>query len=76
MTTVNVVLDSVEKVKGFVNMVASIEGDIDLGSGRFVVDAKSIMGIFSLDLSKPLKVSIYDDAAAVRLIPLLTTYIV
>jgi phosphotransferase system HPr-like phosphotransfer protein len=76
MTTVSVVLDSVDKVKGFVNTVAPLEGDVDLGSDRYVVDAKSIMGIFSLDLSKPLKVSIHDEATAVRLIPLLAAYIV
>ena len=76
MTTVNVVLDTVEKVKGFVNMVTPLEGDIDLGSDRYVVDAKSIMGIFSLDLSKPLKVTIHDAASAERLVPQLKSYII
>ncbi|MCL2048822.1 MAG: HPr family phosphocarrier protein [Defluviitaleaceae bacterium] len=76
MTTVNVVLDTVEKVKGFVNTVAPLEGDVDLGSERYVVDAKSIMGIFSLDLSKPLRVTIHDETTAVRLLPLLAAYIV
>ncbi len=50
----NVNLNSVEKVKEFVADVSRFEEDIDLVSGRFIVDAKSIMGIFSLDLSKPL----------------------
>ncbi|MCL2356340.1 MAG: HPr family phosphocarrier protein [Defluviitaleaceae bacterium] len=76
MTTAQVLLDTVEKVKGFVNVVGPLEGDIDLGSDRYVVDAKSIMGIFSLDLTKPLKVTIHDEAAAERLMPLLKAYIV
>jgi phosphotransferase system HPr-like phosphotransfer protein len=76
MTTVTISLDTVEKVKGFVNTVAPLEGDIDLGSDRYVVDAKSIMGIFSLDLSKPLKVSIHSAATAERLLPLLEPYTV
>jgi phosphocarrier protein HPr len=51
-----VTLNSVEKVSAFVNLVSKVEDDIDLVSGRYVVDAKSILGIFSLDLSKPIKV--------------------
>jgi len=76
MQTVNILLDTVEKVKGFVNTVAPMEGDIDLVSDRYIVDAKSIMGIFSLDLSKPLKVSIHAEATAERLMPLIQDYIV
>ena len=76
MATVNVVLDTVEKVKGFVNMVSPLEGDIDLASERYVVDAKSIMGIFSLDLTKPLKVTIHDENTAERLVPQLKAYTV
>lgn len=76
MKTVNVFLDTVEKVKGFVNTVAPLEGDIDLSSDRYVVDAKSIMGIFSLDLSNPLLLTIHDDATAERVIPKLQAYIV
>jgi phosphotransferase system HPr-like phosphotransfer protein len=75
MKEINVLLDTVEKVKGFVNTVAPLEGDIDLGSDRYVVDAKSIMGIFSLDLSKPLKVTIHNAQPAERLMPLLVNYI-
>lgn len=76
MKTFNVLLDTVDKVKGFVNTVAPLEGDIDLGSDRYVVDAKSIMGIFSLDLAKPLKLAIHNPATAERLEPLLKAYIV
>jgi phosphotransferase system HPr-like phosphotransfer protein len=76
MQTITILLDTVEKVKGFVNTVAPMEGDIDLVSDRYVVDAKSIMGIFSLDLSKPLKVTIHDATTAERLVPQLKAYIV
>lgn len=51
-------LNSIEKVKRFVNDMVKIEGDTFLSSGRYVIDAKSIMGIFSLDLSKPLNLKI------------------
>ncbi|MCL2217300.1 MAG: HPr family phosphocarrier protein [Defluviitaleaceae bacterium] len=76
MQKVNVLLDTVDKVKVFVNTVGPLEGDIDLVSERYVVDAKSIMGIFSLDLSKPLELKIHSDATAERLIPLVKPYIV
>ncbi len=55
MKSINIKLDSIEKVKKFVHIVASIESDLDLVSSRYTIDAKSIMGIFSLDLSKELK---------------------
>jgi len=61
MKTVEVILGSINDVKDFVNSVSKYSFDIDLTSGRYVVDAKSIMGIFSLDLSKPIKVEIHSD---------------
>lgn len=65
MKTFNIMLDSINSVKNFVNIVNKYDFEVDLTSGRYVVDAKSIMGIFSLDLSKPIKVDIYgDDPAA------------
>ncbi|SEW41776.1 HPr family phosphocarrier protein [[Clostridium] fimetarium] len=48
-------LNSVDKVKRFVIIMSEIEDNIDLVSGRYIVDAKSLLGIFSLDLSKPIK---------------------
>ncbi len=45
-------LNSIERVKGFVTAIVGFDGYFDLVSGRYVVDAKSIMGIFSMDLSK------------------------
>ena len=76
MQTVNVLLDTVEKVKGFVTAVAPVDGDIDIVSDRYVIDAKSIMGIFSLDLSKILELKIHDSATAERVIPLIKPYVV
>jgi phosphotransferase system HPr-like phosphotransfer protein len=54
-------LKSINDVKDFVNIANSYDFDIDMTSGRYVVDAKSIMGIFSLDLSKPIKVEVHSD---------------
>ena len=64
MTTVNICLDSIDKVKAFVNEITKFDSDFDLISGRYVIDAKSIMGIFSLDLSKPIELSIHSDDVA------------
>jgi phosphocarrier protein HPr len=61
MKTFNIILKSINDVKDFVNFVNKYDFDVDLTSGRYVVDAKSIMGIFSLDLSKPIKVDVHTD---------------
>lgn len=63
MKTFNIMLNSINDVKNFVNTVNKYDFDVDLTSGRYVVDAKSIMGIFSLDLSKPIKVEVFSDEA-------------
>ncbi len=63
MKTFNIMLSSINDVKNFVNIVNKYNFDVDLTSGRYVVDAKSIMGIFSLDLSKPIKVEVHADDA-------------
>lgn len=57
-------LSSINDVKDFVNTVSRYDFDVDLISGRYIVDAKSIMGIFSLDLSKPIKVQVHADDAS------------
>ena len=64
MKTVKISLNSIDKVKSFVNDITKFDYDFDLVSGRYVIDAKSIMGIFSLDLSKPIDLNIHaeDDA--------------
>lgn len=61
MKTFNIMLNSINDVKNFVNIVNKYDFDVDLTSGRYVVDAKSIMGIFSLDLSKPIRVDAHID---------------
>ena len=61
MKTCNILLSSINDVKNFVNLVSRFDYEIDLASGRYVVDAKSIMGIFSLALSKPISVEIHAD---------------
>ena len=61
MKTFNLLINSINDVKDFVNSVSKYDFDVDLISGRYVVDAKSIMGIFSLDLSKPIKVEVHSD---------------
>ena len=63
MTKTTVSLQQINDVKEFVNTVMKYEFDIDLVSGRYAVDAKSIMGIFSLDLSKPIELNIHTDDA-------------
>ncbi|MDP4133321.1 MAG: HPr family phosphocarrier protein [Bacillota bacterium] len=59
MKTFNIMLNSIVDVKDFVNIVNKYSCEIDLTSSRYIVDAKSIMGIFSLDLSKPIKVDVH-----------------
>lgn len=61
MKTVTIMLSSIDDVKNFVNLVSKCDFDVDLVSGRYVVDAKSIMGIFSLDLSKPIAVEVHGE---------------
>lgn len=64
MKKVMISLNSIDKVKSFVNTISKFDSDFDLISGRYVIDAKSIMGIFSLDLSQPIELTIHseDDA--------------
>jgi len=57
-----IVLDSIDKVKAFVAKIAMFPCDVDLISGRYTIDAKSIMGIFSLDLAKPIKLVVNDPS--------------
>lgn len=61
MTSIKVNLDSVNKVKEFVEITGKFPEDLDLAQGKYVIDAKSLMGIFSLDLSKPLDLTINSD---------------
>ena len=63
MKKMKISLSSIEDVKEFVALTNSYSFDSDLVSGRYAVDAKSIMGIFSLDLAKPLEFVVHDDGA-------------
>ena len=76
MKTVKICLNSIEKVKSFVNDITKFDVDFDLVSGRYVIDAKSIMGIFSLDLSKPIDLSIHADEELDSILNVLEPYIV
>lgn len=61
MVKMTVSLNAINDVKEFVNKMTKYDFDIDLVSGRYAIDAKSIMGIFSLDLSKPIRVDIHSE---------------
>jgi len=61
MKTVFVNLNSVDKVKQFESDICKLDGDFDLVSGKYIVDAKSMMGIFSLDLSKPVQLNVHQE---------------
>lgn len=61
MRELNIMLGTINDVKEFVNTVSQYDFDIDLSSGKYVVNAKSIMGIFSLDLTKKIKLTAHTD---------------
>ena len=76
MKTVQISLNSIDKVKAFVNDITRFDCDFDLVSGRYVIDAKSIMGIFSLDLSKPIDLNIHEQLNIDSVLDALKPYIV
>ena len=76
MKTVMISLNSIDKVKSFVNDISRFDYDFDLVSGRYVIDAKAIMGIFSLDLSKPIELNIHAADNADAVVEALKPYIV
>ena len=76
MTTVKVSLNSIDKVKSFVNDISGFKADFDLVAGRYVIDAKSIMGIFSLDISKPFQLNIYADKDVDQILESIKPYVV
>ena len=76
MKAVKISLNSIDKVKSFVNDLTKFDTDFDLVSGRYVIDAKSIMGIFSLDLSKPIDLHIHSEDDAEDILTVLAPYIV
>ena len=76
MKSVTILLDTIDKVRKFVNQISQYEGEFDIISDRYIIDAKSIMGIFSLDLSKPLKLSIHSEAVVDKVMEDLKDFIV
>lgn len=77
MKTVRISLNSIDKVKSFVNDLTKFDVDFDLVSGRYVIDAKSIMGIFSLDLSKPIDLNIHAESGNIdEILEILSPYII
>ncbi|MBE5968538.1 MAG: HPr family phosphocarrier protein [Lachnospiraceae bacterium] len=76
MKAVKISLNSIDKVKAFVNDVTKFDSDFDLVSGRYVIDAKSIMGIFSLDLSKVIDLNIHSEENLDQILTTLKPYIV
>ena len=76
MRTCNIMLNTINDVKAFVNTVSKYDFDVDLISGRYAIDAKSIMGIFSLDLSRPIDLNIHAEGDAEEILTVLAPYIV
>ena len=76
MKTVKISLNSIDKVKSFVNDITKFDYDFDLVSGRYVIDAKSIMGSFSLDLSKPIDLNIHAEDDATDVMEVIKNYLV
>lgn len=76
MKTVKISLNSIDKVKSFVNDITKFDSDFDLVSGRYVIDAKSIMGIFSLDLSKPIDLNIHAEDNIDEIMKVLQPYLI
>ena len=76
MKTVQISLNSIDKVKSFVNEITKFDYDFDLVSGRYVIDAKSIMGIFSLELSKPIALNIHAEEDSDVILQALKPYII
>ena len=61
MFTTDIKLKSIDNAMGFSNDIRKVDSDIDLGSGRYIIDAKSVMGLFSLDLSKKITLTVHTD---------------
>ena len=75
MIEVKVSLNSIDKVKNFVNDISGFPAEFDLVSGRYVIDAKSIMGIFSLDISKPIDLNVHTDGEDADIMAALKPYL-
>ena len=66
MKEIKIMLSNIQDIREFVNQVILVEYDVDLIQGRYVIDAKSIMGIFSLDLLNPIQLTAYTEDADIQ----------
>ena len=76
MKTVKININTINDVKNFVSIVSRCDYDVDIVSGRYAIDAKSIMGIFSLDLSKPIDLSIHAEDNLNEILETLKPYMI
>ena len=76
MKTANIRINTIEDVKNFVTTVTKCNYEVDIVSGRYAIDAKSIMGIFSLDLSKPIDLAIHTEDNLNEILEALKPYII
>ena len=77
MKTANIRINTIEDVKNFVTTVTKCNYDVDIVSGRYAIDAKSIMGIFSLDLSKPINLNIHAEGSTLdSILAVVTPYVI
>ena len=74
--TLNIQLKEINDVYKLVNILVGFEGDVDLESGRYKVDGKSILGIFSLDLRQPIKLTYDKEEGAEKLRAQLESFII
>ncbi|MBQ3928178.1 MAG: HPr family phosphocarrier protein [Clostridia bacterium] len=76
MKTKNIRLVTIKDVQDLVRILINFNGDVDLISGRYIVDGKSLLGIFSLDMMKPIQVKVHDDKNADDLFKAIERFIV
>ena len=76
MTTAKIRINTIDDVKNFVSIVTRCDYDVDIISGRYAIDAKSIMGIFSLDLSKPIDLNIHAEKEMEDILNALQPYLI
>ena len=76
MVKLTVKIVSMQDADKFNKLCSKFDCDMDLQSGKYYVDAKSIMGIFSLDLSKPIDLNIHAEANIDEILNILAPYII
>jgi hypothetical protein len=76
MKSIYIKLTTVDDVYTLVKSLRAFDGDVDLVSGRYIVDGRSLLGIFSLDLTKPVELVFHDEEKAPELYELLKKFVV